>query len=171
MIVKTLVKIADYTPVIKISDNKRHVYFGKKDNDDGVTCFCQVFDLVGSSKEMLLEKIKEYVTDYYNKQTDKNILSGFVWTDPAGKGHNVWLSSENQFNYKAAYDAYLTNGMPKDGFTVKLGDSYDNDYYTFTDITTLADFYLKGLQYVQSALSDGWAIKNAIDWTVYEKAL
>jgi hypothetical protein len=171
MIVKTLVKITDYTPMIKISKDKWRVYFDKKDNDDGVTCLCQVFDLIGSSKELLIEKIKESITDFYNKQTDKAILSGFVWIDSAKKEHNVWLSSENQFNYKAAYDAYVANGMPTNGFIVKFGDNYNNDYYTFTDITTLADFYLKGLKYVQDTLSVGWTTKNAIDWSVYENLL
>ena len=33
-----------------------------------------------------------------NAQTDEKILSGFVWNEMP-----VWLSSENQFNFKAAY--------------------------------------------------------------------
>ena len=43
--------------------------------------------------------VYEKVYDWYNKQTDEKILSGFVW-----KGMKVWLSAENQFNYKAAFD-------------------------------------------------------------------
>lgn len=171
MIVKTSVKQADYKPVVAISENRRHVYFGRKDSEDGVTCLCKVFDIAGNSKDVLLSKIKEYILGYYNAEIDAKIHGGFVWTDPDGKQHSVWLSTENQFNYKAAYDAYKAGGMPADGFTAKFGDTYEGDFYTFTDITALADFYLKGLQFVQSTLAAGWAAKNAIDWAEYEEAL
>ena len=43
------------------------------------------------------DTIKSVITGWYNDQTDREILSGFVYEDMP-----VWLSSENQFNYKAA---------------------------------------------------------------------
>ena len=52
------------------------------------------------------EEIKAAVIGWYNQQTDQTILSGFGY-----EGDPVWLSSENQFNYKAAYDlAIQSNG-------------------------------------------------------------
>lgn len=45
------------------------------------------------------EEIRSTVMAWYNKQTDMAILSGFTY-----KNMPVWLSSENQFNYKSAYD-------------------------------------------------------------------
>lgn len=170
MILNTLIKQSEYKPIVSINENRRHVYFDKVD-DGEVVCTCKVFDLTGTSKDILLTKIKETILNYYNDQIDNKIISGFTWTDPDSKEHSVWLSSENQFNYKAAYDAYVTNGMPTDGFTVKFGDSYNTDYYTFTDIATLKDFYIKSLEYVQNILSEGWKTKNALDWSVYENLL
>ena len=53
-----------------------------------------------------LKEVKNIVLNGYNQIIDEKILSGFVW-----KGMSVWLSSENQFNYKAAYDlAIQTEG-------------------------------------------------------------
>ena len=46
-----------------------------------------------------VDDIKRIVLDWYNEQTDQAIISGFTY-----KGQAVWLSTENQFNYKAVYD-------------------------------------------------------------------
>jgi len=42
-------------------------------------------------------EIKEKVNAWINASVDEKIFSGFVW-----EGYPVWLSQENQFNYKAA---------------------------------------------------------------------
>ena len=42
--------------------------------------------------------VKDKVNKFINEKTDWKIKSGFTWKD-----YKVWLSSENQFNYKAAY--------------------------------------------------------------------
>ena len=53
------------------------------------------------------EEIRSIVSQWYNSETDKKILSGLEY-----EGHTVWLSNENQFNYKAAYDiAVQTSGQ------------------------------------------------------------
>ena len=51
------------------------------------------------SHKPTIEEVKEFVIGVENAKIDANILSGFEWN-----GMSVWLSSENQFNYKAAYD-------------------------------------------------------------------
>ena len=52
------------------------------------------------------EEIKTMVIDWYNQQIGSEIISGFTYN-----GVPVWLSQENQFNYKAAYDlAVQTDG-------------------------------------------------------------
>ena len=40
------------------------------------------------------EEIRSIVSQWYNSETDKKILSGLEY-----EGHTVWLSNENQFNY------------------------------------------------------------------------
>ena len=111
-----------------------------------------------------LEYIKQMINDYYNKQTDYKIVSGFKW-----KEKSVWLSSENQFNFKAAYDlAKQTDGanLP---VMFKIGEE-DGDpiYYTFETIEELQEFYLAAMNHIQQCLEDGWKKKDSIDWSVYE---
>ena len=52
-----------------------------------------------------MDTIKSVITDWCNEQIDREILSGFLY-----EGMPVWLSSENQFNYKAAYDLAVQTG-------------------------------------------------------------
>ena len=50
--------------------------------------------------------VEEIIKAHINSLTDAKILSGFSW-----RGMPVWLSQENQFNYKVAYDlAVQTEG-------------------------------------------------------------
>lgn len=46
-----------------------------------------------------LEEIKETITNWFNKQVDGAILQGFKYNSMP-----VWLSMENQFNYKSIFD-------------------------------------------------------------------
>ena len=113
-----------------------------------------------------LEYIKNIILGWYNKEIDNKILSGFVWNEMP-----IWLSSENQFNYKAAYDlAVQTNGASLP-VTFKFGTANNPVYHTFTTVEELADFYTKAIEYVNKTLADGWAKKDSIDWTPYENAL
>lgn len=109
--------------------------------------------------------IKDTILDWYNKKIDKDILSGFVW-----KNMPIWLSMENQFNYKAAYDiAVQSDGkvLP----TFKFGTTDTPIYYKFEDMEDLQDFYLEAMTYVNETLAKGWQEKDAIDWTEYTKLL
>jgi hypothetical protein len=113
-----------------------------------------------------LEQIKSFILNAINKRTDEKILSGFVWND-----NQVWLSSENQFNYKAVYDvAVQTNGanLP---LTFKFGDSENPIYYKFEELEDLQDFYLKALEHINEQLVIGWKKKDSIDWSTYKDAL
>jgi hypothetical protein len=77
---------------------------------------------------------------------------------------NIWLSSENQFNYKSAYDlAIQTNG---DSLPVKFkfNDNENVTYYVFENIKDFSDFYLSAIKYIQQCLEDGWVKKDNINW-------
>lgn len=111
-------------------------------------------------------QLKNFILTEINKRTDEKIISGFEW-----KGMSVWLSTENQFNYKAVYDvAVQTNGanLP---LTFKFGDSENPIYYKFEELEDLQDFYLKALEHINEQLVIGWKKKDSIDWSVYENAL
>lgn len=109
------------------------------------------------------DEIKDTISGWYNAQTDSAILSGFKWRDMA-----VWLSSENQFNYKAAYDLAVQSGGDTLPVTFKLGTDETPVYHTFDTVEELGDFYSSSVAYVQQVISDGWAKKDSVDYSVYE---
>ena len=108
-----------------------------------------------------LQEIKDIVLDWYNTDIDSRILSGFVWRDIP-----IWLSMENQFNYKSAYDIAVQSGGEKLP-TFKFGTTESPVYYKFESLEDLKDFYLKSVAYVAKTLTDGWEIKDTIDWSIY----
>lgn len=107
------------------------------------------------------EEVRNLIIPFIDRRTDEKILNGFRWN-----GNPVYLSTENQMNYKAVYDlAVQTNGsvLP---VKVKLGEESDGTavYFTFEDIATFSDFYTKAVSHISACLNEGWAEKDAIDW-------
>ncbi|MCE8887471.1 hypothetical protein K0F07_07895, partial [Parabacteroides merdae] len=88
---------------------------------------------------------------------------GFIY-----EGIPVWLSSENQFNYKAAYDLAVQTGGQNLPVTFKLGADDEPYYRTFETVSDLQNFYVKAMKHIQDALSEGWKKKDALDLALYE---
>lgn len=111
------------------------------------------------------QEIKDAVCEDINKQTDDKIISGFKWYNKA-----VWLSMENQFNFKAAYDFAIQTSGANLPITFKLGEDENQDpvYYTFVTVEEFSDFYTSAMLYVQECLSQGWERKDSIDWSKYQ---
>lgn len=140
--------------------NKWRVRWDVTKNDDGGASWMEE----EYTHKPTIEEVKATITDWYNEQVDKKIRSGFEWD-----GMAIWLSTENQFNYKTAYDlAVQTNGATLP-MTFKFGTDDEPIYKDFETIDELADFYTKAVAYVQSVLADGWSAKDNIDWTKYEQ--
>jgi hypothetical protein len=111
------------------------------------------------------DEIKIAILDDINSQTNKKILNGFVWKDKS-----VWLSSENQINFKAAYDlAVQTKGkiLP---MTFKIGETPEGEpvYHTFGDLSEFKDFYIKEIEFINACLNEGWKLKDSINWDLYK---
>ena len=109
-----------------------------------------------------LEEIKTAVLASYNARIDEAIRSGFRWEETP-----VWLSAENQFNYKAAFDlAVQTNGanLP---VVFKLGTDEKPVYREFTTVDELRNFYTAAMAHVQDTLAAGWKAKDEIDFGLY----
>ncbi len=122
-----------------------------------------------------LADVKQAIIDDIDARTDEKILSGYEWTvlhgSDAGKTVKVWLSAENKENYKAKFD------MAKDDpelvtwpakFKISENDDKTPVYEYFEDFTELKTFYYGGLGYIEQTVNEGWAEKDAIDWTPYE---
>lgn len=109
-----------------------------------------------------LDEVRAAIFGWFNSETDRKILSGFVWHDM-----HVWLSQENQFNYKSAYDIAVQTGGKSLPVKFKFGTDTEPQYYEFKTLDELADFYFKALAYIQTTLQEGWNAKDAINLKEY----
>lgn len=155
-------------------DGGRYVIgYGMESVDKKHATWYEVYYYKKQHPNISLQDIKDGILGDIDKDTDEKILTGFVWTVPKTGGEpetlNAWLNSENQFNYKAAFDlAYQTNGanLP---VVFKFGIPEAPVYHTFSEMTELQDFYTSAVRYINATLADGWARKDAIDWQPYEE--
>lgn len=161
-----------YVPLSQLASGRWKIHFGftpyYEEDEDGNKVETQL----GTWTEALvpfkpsLEQLKKLVLDAINKEVDEKILSGFVWKDMP-----VWLSTENQFNYKAAYDLAVMSQGQSLPVTFKFGTTESPVYYTFETLDDISDFYISAMAYINTTLAEGWKLKDGIDWNVYEEAL
>ena len=103
------------------------------------------------------EEVLEVITDHTDRGTDEKIITGYRW-----RGKNVKLSTENQFNFKAAYDLAVQKGGATLPVKFKLGENNGiPQYYTFEDMETFSDFYTGANVFIQQTLEAGWDVKDA----------
>ena len=118
-----------------------------------------------------LAQIKEAVIADINRRTDEKIVRGMVWTAQSGGDPiPVWLSTENQFNFKSAYDLAVQKQGATLPVTFKMGEKDGGTpiYHTFETMEDADDFYLHAVSHINTCLSAGWAEKDGIDWAPYE---
>ncbi len=139
--------------------NKWRVRWDVQQRDDGSTDYMEV-ELAHKPSG---EEIKDLVRTWYNEQADASILSGFSYENAP-----VWLSQENQYNYKAAYDLAVQTEGKTLPVTFKFGTDEEPVYRTFETLEEIADFYTKTVAYIQGVLADGWKKKDAIDLSLYD---
>lgn len=139
--------------------NKWRVRWDVSTDADGVTSYMEE----EFNHRPSIDEIKNLVAGWINSQTDARILSGYRYD-----GKMVWLSTENQFNYKAAYDLAVQTAGATLPVTFKLGDDDNPEYVTFESLEALTAFYTGAMQFVQQTLSDGWKAKDSIDLTLYD---
>ena len=136
----------------KILKNSRYVSTGRMIPTGSAYWNSMVFSYKPNAND-IYNKIVEYV----NNSVNYKITNLFVWN-----GYIVNLSMENQQNYKTAFDlAVQTDGknLPLK-FKFKKGNKVE--YFTFNDLDTLKDFYLKLNKHINDSLSEGWEIKDSI---------
>lgn len=145
----------------KIGRNKWELFYGfGKDNPDDETGYNwrQKF-----KQKPGLADIRAIIKETINNETDRKILEGFVW-----KGMPVWLSTENQFNYKAAYDlAVQTNGATLP-VRFKFGTDAAPVYYTFETLDDFSNFYTQAMGHINTVLNEGWEEKDLVDSITFE---
>lgn len=111
-------------------------------------------------------EFKIIIDQYFNEGNQLRILSGYQW-----RGHAVWLSSENQFNYKAAFDrAEQTAGLSLP-YRVKFGNDLEPDYHDFKDMDEFRNFYDGAMVFIQNTLKECWDNKDNFPYDLYNSFL
>ena len=119
--------------------------------------FRHVYDHIPTKEEVI-----EVIQNQVNAETDRIILTGYEW-----QGKKVWLSSENQFNFKAAFDVAVQTQGASLPIKFKLGEDEVGVpvYHVFEDMETFSDFYTKAIAFIMTALNNGWQEKDAaLQW-------
>jgi hypothetical protein len=104
------------------------------------------------------EEIRNTIMAWQNEQTNAAILSGYKYD-----GAIVWLSQENQFNYKSAYDLAVQTKGKSLPVTFKFGSDENPVYCTFHNLKDLETFYTGAVKHIQDTLADGWERKDEFD--------
>ena len=126
--------------------------------EDGITSFVEE----EFSEKPDIEKIKSVIFSWIDHRVEERIKSGFTYL-----GQKVWLSQENQFNYKSTYDLAVQTKGKNLPVTFKFGTD-DMPYYAkFNTLSELSDFYLKMVAYIREMVENGWKDKDTIDFTLY----
>ena len=110
-------------------------------------------------------ELKEDITQLIDGITDSKILQGFRWNEVS-----VYLSTENQMNFKAAFDLNMQTGGLMLPVKFKLGEDAEGYavYHTFENMEDFTDFYTSAVSYINQCLNEGWAEKDSLDMSSYE---
>ena len=161
MTVQSISGCAGVSPIECVSPrkNKWKIRWNITEKDDGSAEWLEKdFDHKPTIKE-----VRNVIIQYHNKQVDAKILSGYRWRDMP-----VWLSTENQFNYKASFDLAVQTGGSNLPVRFKFGTDEEPQYHDFTTIEELTDFYTGAMAFINATLQEGWSAKDNIDLSTFE---
>ena len=167
--------VSDYAPVSE-DQSRVVIMYGLKEDGDKAEWY--QIDFYKKQGKPTFEAAKKAIEEDINARVDDAILCGYPWTilhgDDAGKAVKVWLSKENQSNFKAKYDLHFTKPEALTFPTLyKVAEDENGDavFEEFQSFEELEQFYLGGLGYIEQCYQAGWAEKKSIDWTPYAEAL
>lgn len=113
-----------------------------------------------------LQDVKDAIIKDIDARTDAKILNGYQFTpDGAEDPIVVWLSKESQTNFSEAHRLQIVPVK----FKLNEDENKNPIYHTFETFEELNRFYIGGVTYINQCLNEGWAEKDAIDWTLYEQ--
>ena len=104
------------------------------------------------------EELTKLITDEINARTSRKIIEGLTWN-----GIPVWLSTENQLNFKSAYDMAVQTAGTSLPVEFKLGEQDGNTlFWTFTTIEEITSFYNAIVEHIHNCLERGWKAKEEV---------
>lgn len=147
--------------LLQIGRNRWDLFYGFGKDEDSELNYAWYTSF---NREPTQEEVRQVINDQITQNAQAAITKGYKW-----KGHQVWLSVENQQNYIADY-IMAKNGVIKKLPTIKLGSEQSQVYYTFSDIEDFSEFVAGIRQHIQDCLSSSWEERKAIDWNAFSKA-
>ena len=125
-------RVIGNTPVLNIEcisprKNKWKIRWDITEQEDGLANWIE-HDLDHKPTE---QEIKDIIMDWYNTNIKEKIVSSFIWNDIP-----VWLSLENQMNYKSIYDIAKQGIEEILPVTFKLGT---DEYPVYKSFSTLEE--------------------------------
>lgn len=152
-------KKKEEVPYIEIKDTYIRINLYIEDLEDGyVSFYSDVMSLDSTNDD-----IKNFILTDIRTTTDKKILTGYYYKD-----NMVWLSKENQFNYKAVRDLAVETSGSNLPVTFKFGYEDYPVYYEFKTVEELDEFYKGMINHITSTVKEGWDKKNSINWDNYK---
>lgn len=110
-----------------------------------------------------LQKTKDIIENYINSEVQNNIISGLNYNSC-----NIWLSKENQQNYKAAVDLAIQSEGKNLPYRIRATKEGNPHYINFNTLDELKDFWATCINHIQSCILKGWSLKDVINWSAYE---
>lgn len=161
--------ISEYAPV-REEGTRTVISYGMTAVDEQNATWYEIYLSKKQNANVGLKEIKDAIIADINSRTDEKIISGFVWTPEGGDPIPVWLSTENQFNFKSAYDLAVQKNGATLPVTFKMGEDAEGTpvYHTFETMEDADDFYIKAVAFINQTLAAGWDEKDGMDWTPYE---
>lgn len=144
----------------KVGRDKYELIYGFGQDEQGGWNWRQRFNYKPTMSE-----IREVIISLINEETNKRILTGFTWG-----GKPVWLSAENQMNFKSSHDIAVQSEGANLPVKFKLGEDENGTpvYHTFTKTEPFTDFMTRAVAFINSTLNEGWKEKDSVDWSKFE---
>lgn len=180
-----------YVP-IREDESRTIISYDYVAEEDGVNAtWYEIYVYKVEKQTIGYQEVCDAIIEDINARVSEKILTGYQWKVLHGEDEglvvNVWLSTENQANYKAKHDTALQYPqLTEFPMQYKIGEYEEQKeseegekterkkrpvYEYFANIQELAQFYLGGVAFIESCYKEGWAKKDSMDFTPYEEAL